>query len=74
MNIEWVMLMAAVVILWLVVKAVLKMVVLSFNTAVQILIILIALRLFFTIMPQDILQQIWEMPQTVRNLFLMISV
>jgi hypothetical protein len=69
MSIEWIILVAAIVILWLVVKAVLKMVVISFNTAVQVLIILMILRIFFTIMPQDILQQIKEMPQTIRNFF-----
>jgi len=69
MNIEWIVLVAAVVILWLVIKAVLKMVVISLNTAFQIFILLIALRIFFTIMPQDVLQQVREMPQIIFNFF-----
>ncbi|MDR9403069.1 MAG: hypothetical protein RI580_06470 [Halothece sp. Uz-M2-17] len=69
MSIEWIILVAAVIILWLVVKAALKMVMISFNTALQIFIILVILRVFFTIMPQDILQQIREIPQLVWNFF-----
>ena len=73
MNMEWIIIVAAIIILWLVLKAALKMVMISFNTAFQIFIILIVLRIFFTIMPQDILEQIREMPQLVRHLFLTIS-
>jgi hypothetical protein len=73
MNIEWIIIVAAIIIIWLVLKAALKMVMISFNTAFQIFIILIVLRIFFTIMPQDILEQIREMPRLVRNLFLTIS-
>ncbi|NBD33602.1 MAG: hypothetical protein GVY17_11715 [Cyanobacteria bacterium] len=68
MSIEWIILIATVIILWLVIKAALKMVMISFNTVLQIFIILVVLRVFFTIMPQDVLQQIREMPQLVRNL------
>ena len=67
MAIEWVILVAAVIILWLVTKAALKMVMISFNTALQIFIILVILRIFFTIMPQDVLQQIREIPQLILN-------
>jgi hypothetical protein len=69
MAIEWVILVAAVIILWLVIKAALKMVMISFNTALQIFIILVVLRIFFTIMPQEVLQQIREIPQLILNLF-----
>ncbi len=68
MAIEWVILVAAIIILWLVIKAALKMVMISFNTALQIFIILVVLRIFFTIMPQDVLQQIREIPQLILNL------
>jgi len=67
MAIEWVILVAAIIILWLVIKAALKMVMISFNTALQIFIILVILRIFFTIMPQDVLQQIREIPQLILN-------
>ncbi|AFZ49767.1 hypothetical protein [Dactylococcopsis salina] len=72
MNIEWIILIAALIIIWLVIKAALKLIVISFNTAFQIFIILIVLRVFFTIMPQEVLQQIKAMPQLIRNLFLLI--
>ncbi len=68
MAIEWVILVAAIIILWLVIKAALKMVMISFNTALQIFIILVVLRIFFTIMPQDVLQQIRDIPQLILNL------
>ena len=68
MAIEWVILVAAIIILWLVIKAALKMVMISFNTALQIFIILVTLRIFFTIMPQDVLQQIRDIPQLILNL------
>jgi len=73
MSMEWIVLIAALIIIWLVIKAALKLVVVSFNTAFQIFIILIVLRVFFTIMPQEVLQQIKAMPQLIRNLFLLIS-
>lgn len=69
MSIEGIILIAALIIIWLIVKAVLKLVVISFNTAFQIFIILVVLRIFFTIMPEDILQKIREMPQLIYNLF-----
>jgi len=70
MSIEWIIIVGAVIILWLVIKAALKMVMISFSTALQIFIILVVLRVFFTIMPQDVLQQIREIPQLVWNFFL----
>lgn len=69
MSIEWIIIVGAVIILWLVIKAALKMVMISFSTALQIFIILVILRIFFTIMPQDVLQQIREIPQLVWNFF-----
>lgn len=69
MSIEWIIIVGVVVILWLVIKAALKMVMISFSTALQIFIILVVLRVFFTIMPQDVLQQIREIPQLVWNFF-----
>jgi hypothetical protein len=69
MTIESILLIAAAIILWLVIKAALKMVMISFSTALQIFIILVVLRVFFTIMPQDVLRQIREFPQLVWNLF-----
>jgi hypothetical protein len=69
MSIEWIIIVGAVIILWLVIKAALKMVMISFSTALQIFIILVVLRVFFTIMPQDVLQQIREIPQLVWNFF-----
>jgi len=67
MSIEWILLIASIIIIWLVVKSLLKMVVISLNTAVQIFIILVILRVFFTIMPRDIIQQIQEIYQFLRN-------
>jgi len=69
MSIEWIIIVGAVIILWLVIKAALKMVMISFSTALQIFIILVVLRIFFTIMPQDVLQQIREIPQLIWHLF-----
>jgi len=69
MSIEWIIIVGAVIILWLVIKAALKMVMISFSTALQIFIILVILRIFFTIMPQDVLQQIREIPQLIWHLF-----
>ncbi|AFZ43867.1 hypothetical protein PCC7418_1692 [Halothece sp. PCC 7418] len=63
MNMEWILIIAALIIIWLAVKAALKMVVIGFNTAFQILMILVILRIFFTIMPEEVWQQIRELPQ-----------
>jgi len=67
MSIEWILLIASIIIIWLVVKSLLKMVVISLNTAVQIFIILVILIVFFTIMPRDIIQQIQEIYKFLRN-------
>lgn len=69
MGIEGIIFMAAVIIIWLVAKALFKLAVITFNTALQILMILVVLRIAFAILPQEILQQIREMPQLLRNLF-----
>lgn len=70
MSIEWILIIAALIIILLLLKAALKMAIIGFNTAFQIFIILVILRIFFTIMPQEVLQQIQEIPQLFRSLFL----
>lgn len=70
MSIEWILIIASTIIIWLVIKSLLKMVIISLNTAVQIFIILVILRVFFTIMPRDIIQQIQEIYQFLRNFVL----
>ncbi|PSO50752.1 MAG: hypothetical protein BRC33_02410 [Cyanobacteria bacterium SW_9_44_58] len=67
MSVEWILVIASIIVIWLVVKSLLKMVIISFNTAVQIFIILVILRVFFTIMPQEVLKKIQEMPQLIRD-------
>ncbi|MFB6276525.1 MAG: hypothetical protein ABEI32_10330 [Halothece sp.] len=67
MSVEWILIIASLIVIWLVAKSLLKMVVISFNTAIQIFIILVILRVFFTIMPQEVLKQIQEMPQLIHD-------
>lgn len=68
MSIEWIVLIASIIIIFLVLKAILKMAIVTLTTAFQILILLIILRVFFLVMPEEILQQIQELPNTLSNL------
>ncbi|QDZ40270.1 hypothetical protein FRE64_10085 [Euhalothece natronophila Z-M001] len=70
MGIEWIILVASLIILFLVVKAILRVAIVTLTTAFQILIILIILRVFFLVMPKDVIQQIQELPNTISNLLL----
>lgn len=69
MGAEWIVLIASLIILFIVVKAILKMAIVTLTTAFQILIILIILRVFFLIMPAEVMQQIQDLPSTLSNLF-----
>lgn len=68
MGVEWIVLIASLIIIFLVLKALLRMAIVTLTTAFQILIILIVLRVFFLVMPEDIFQQIQELPNTISNL------
>lgn len=68
MGVEWIVLIASLIIIFLVLKALLRMAIVTLTTAFQILIILIILRVFFLVMPEDIFQQIQELPNTISNL------
>ncbi len=68
MGMEWIVLIASLVIVFLVLKAILRMAIVTLTTAFQILIILIVLRVFFLVMPEEIVQQIQELPNTISNL------
>lgn len=68
MGVEWIILIASLIIIFLVLKAILRMAIVTLTTAFQILIILIVLRVFFLIMPEEIFQQIQELPNTISNL------
>lgn len=68
MGMELIVLIASLVIVFLVLKAILRMAIVTLTTAFQILIILIVLRVFFLVMPEEIVQQIQELPNTISNL------
>jgi len=72
MTAEWIVLIAAVVIVFLLIKAMLKIAIMTLKTAFQILILLILLRVFFAIMPQEVFQQIQQLPQTLREFLLIL--
>ena len=69
MSVEWIILVASLIIVWLVIKAMLKLVVIGFNTAFQVFIILIVLRIAFTIMPEEVWQQIRQFPELIPRFF-----
>lgn len=68
MGAEWIVLIASLIIIFIVVKAILRMAIVTLTTAFQILIILIILRVFLSVMPAEVLQQIQELPNTLSNL------
>lgn len=69
MPIELVIIIAAMVVSWLVFTWLIKVVKASVNTAFAIAIILLILQLLFGIGPQEIWQQITELPQTIQDIF-----
>jgi len=70
MPIELIILLAAMVVSWLVFTWLIKVVKASVNTAFAIAIILLILQLLFGIAPPEIWQQIKELPQIIKDLFL----
>lgn len=71
MTVEWIIFIAAVIIVFLLIKAMLKIAIMTLKTAFQILIILIVLRVFFAIMPQAVFQQVQQLPQMLSEFLLM---
>lgn len=63
MPTDLIILIAALIVSWLVFTALIKVVKTTFSTAIAIAIIVLVLQLVFGINPQDLWQQITQLPQ-----------
>ena len=69
MPVELIILIAAILVTWLVFTWLIKIVKVSLKTALTIAAIVLILQLAFGIGPQDLWEQIVQLPETVRELF-----
>ena len=69
MPLELIILIAAIVVAWLVFTWLVKVVKASIATAITIAMIVLVLQLAFGIGPQQLWQQILQLPQTILELF-----
>ncbi len=68
MPVELIILIAALIVSWLVFTALIKLVKTTVSTAIVIAAIVLVLQLVFGINPQDLWQQITQLPQIVWHL------
>jgi uncharacterized membrane protein (UPF0182 family) len=68
MPVELIILIAALIVSWLVFTALIKLVKTTVSTAIAIAAIVLVLQLVFGINPQDLWQQITQLPQIVWHL------
>jgi uncharacterized membrane protein (UPF0182 family) len=68
MPVELIILIAALIVSWLVFTALIKVVKTTVSTAIAIAAIVLVLQLVFGINPQDLWQQITQLPQIVWHL------
>lgn len=68
MPVELVVLIAAVIVSWLVFTALIKIVKTTVTTAIAIAAIVLILQIVFGVIPQDLWQQITQLPQIVWHL------
>lgn len=69
MPTDLIIVIAALVVSWLVFTALIKVVKTTFTTAVAIAAIVLGLQLAFGVSPQELWQQLTELPQILRRLF-----
>ncbi|MFE1745591.1 hypothetical protein [Coleofasciculus sp. H7-2] len=65
MPVDLIILIAALIVSWLVFALLIKVVKASIGTAILIAAVVLILQLFFGIGPEDIWQQITQLPQTI---------
>lgn len=68
MPVELIILVAAVIVSWLVFTALIKIVKTTIATALAIAAIVLILQIVFGVIPQDLWQQITQLPQLVWNI------
>ena len=68
MPVELIILIAAVIVSWLVFTALIKIVKTTVTTAIAIAAIVLILQILFGVIPQDLWQQITQLPQIVWHL------
>jgi predicted PurR-regulated permease PerM len=69
MSLELVILIGALVVTWLVFQWLIKVVKTSIGTAIAIAVVVLILQLAFGIGPQQLWEQIINLPQTLTNIF-----
>lgn len=67
MPVELIIIIAALIVSWLVFTALLKLVKTTVSTAIAIAAVVLILQLLFGIGPNDLLQQILHLPQTLQH-------
>jgi type IV secretory pathway TrbL component len=67
MSIDLIILIAALFVAWLIFNWLINVVKASFSTAITIAVVVLILQLVFGIGPQDLWQQIVDLPQTLFN-------
>ncbi|MBP0019749.1 MAG: hypothetical protein J7647_19620 [Cyanobacteria bacterium SBLK] len=68
MPIELIILIAAIIVAWLVFTWLIKIVKVSLKTALAIAAIVLILQIVFGIGPRDLWEQIWRLPETIRDM------
>ncbi len=68
MPIQLILLLASLIVTWLVFTWAVQVLKVSINTAIAIAILVLILQLAFGIAPQELLEQIKQLPQTVGKL------
>ncbi|MEC4986359.1 MAG: hypothetical protein SAJ37_08215 [Oscillatoria sp. PMC 1068.18] len=69
MSVDLIVVIAAVVVTWLVFTWLVKVLKASFGTAISIAIVVLILQLVFGIGPQDLWEQIINLPQSIQEMF-----
>jgi len=69
MPVELIILIAALIVSWLVFTALIKVVKTTVSTAIAIAAIVLVLQLVFGVRPQDLWQEITQLPEIVWHLF-----
>ncbi len=68
MPVDLIIFIAAIIVSWLIFTLLVKVVKASISTAILVAVIVLVLQLFFGIGPQDLWQQVTQLPQTLWRL------
>jgi len=68
MPVDLIIFIAAIIVSWLIFTLLVKVVKASISTAILVAVIVLILQLFFGIGPQDLWQQVTQLPQTLWQL------